>query len=120
MKNRHLYPANWPQLARACRERAGNRCQLCHISRGAERISRKGKPYKVALQACHKNHNERQREDAELLCMCAICHWWYDFEHWQLEEICRIERAKLARLVTPERITQARERACQRAVAYAM
>src|SRR5258708_38391617 len=119
MKNSHLYPANWPELARRCRERAGDKCQLCNISRGAERISRKGKPYKVSLQACHKDHRQRQREDAPLLCLCAICHWWHDFEHWQLEEECRLERAKLALLRTPERIARARQRACERAMACA-
>ena len=119
MKNKHLYPKNWPELARRCREQAGYRCELCGIERGAERISRRGNPYKVTLQACHEDHSQRQREDATLLCLCAICHWWFDFERWQLECWRELERLKHLRLLSAERIAQARQRACQRARAAA-
>lgn len=83
MRNRHLYPANWKELAQACKERAGFQCQICGIAQGAERISRRGNQYTVYLQAAHKDHNVRAYECAELLCLCAICHWWFDFEHAQ-------------------------------------
>jgi hypothetical protein len=115
MKNRHLYPKNWPELARQCRERAGGVCELCHVAQGDERVSRRGNVYKVSLQACHVDHSQRQQEDAPLLCLCAICHWWHDFEQWQLEQWRKLERAKHLRLLSRERIEQARQRACQRA-----
>jgi hypothetical protein len=92
MKNKHLYPPEWKQLSRACRERADFRCQICGIRQGMERISKRGNPYKVTLQACHKDHAQRSNPEAELLCLCAICHWWFDFEHWQLEIERRIAR----------------------------
>jgi hypothetical protein len=44
----------------------------------SERISKKGDPYRVTLAACHQDHSERWNPDAELLCLCEICHWWYD------------------------------------------
>jgi hypothetical protein len=115
MKNRHLYPKDWKRISSQCRERAGGKCEFCKIENGAERLSRKGKPYKVALAACHKNHDERYSPEADLLCLCEICHWWHDFEIWLLEQWRNLERAKHLKLLTPERIAQARARACQRA-----
>jgi len=115
MKNRHLYPPNWPLIAQKCRERAGGKCEHCGITNGAQRISRKGRTYRVALAACHKNHDERDKPDAELLCLCEICHWWHDFEAWLLEQWRNLERSKHLKLLTPERIALARARAVQRA-----
>lgn len=90
VKNKHLYPNNWEELSWACRERANWQCQICGIANRASRISNKGKPYRVTLQACHKDHSERLNPRAALLCLCEICHWWYDYEHHQLEEERRL------------------------------
>lgn len=78
MRNRHLYPSNWERLAEECRQRAGKKCQICGIEQGALRVSSKGNIYKVYLQAAHKDHRQRHREDAELLCLCSVCHWYHD------------------------------------------
>ncbi|MGH2480504.1 MAG: hypothetical protein ACRDHW_12690 [Ktedonobacteraceae bacterium] len=115
MKNQHLYPQHWKQISRKCREDAGWMCEFCHIAQGAERVSRRGNIYKVSLQACHENHRERRNPHAKLLCLCAICHWWMDFEQDQLELWRKLERLKHRRLLTPQRIALARVRALQRA-----
>ncbi|HLZ62589.1 MAG TPA: hypothetical protein VKR06_37060, partial [Ktedonosporobacter sp.] len=53
---RALYPENWPELRRACLERAGYKCEICGISQGARRKSKRtGEYYKVYLSAAHKN-----------------------------------------------------------------
>lgn len=110
MHNKHLYPAIWKQLSLACRERAGWKCEGCSIDQGAERISRRGNPYNVRLAACHMDHTERDNTEAELLCLCEICHWHHDFTQWQLEQWRTLEALKHARLITLKRITRARDR----------
>jgi hypothetical protein len=108
MRNKHFYPQNWPEIALQCKERAGWQCERCHIHQDAERISRRGKPYRVVLMACHKDHTQRKNPDAELLCLCCVCHWWFDFEMHQLEEWRALEHLKHQRLITPERIAAMR------------
>lgn len=34
-ENKALYPADWPAIARACKERAGWRCEHCGVAHGA-------------------------------------------------------------------------------------
>ncbi len=118
MHNKHLYPANWEELARACKERAGWQCERCGIASGKERISRRGLPYRVALMACHRDHSERQNPQAELLCLCAICHWWIDFEKWQIESWRKLESLKHQRLLSPKRIAALRVRAFRRVLQH--
>lgn len=82
MRNRKKYPANWPAIAAACKERAGWRCEHCSVKHRAWRKSKRtGRRYRVYLQAAHVNHLERGREDAALLCLCFTCHARYDYEH---------------------------------------
>lgn len=110
MRNKHLYPKHWKELSLRCREQAGWRCEGCSVAQGTERISRRGNLYSVRLAACHMNHEERNQPEAELLALCEICHWWHDFTQWQLEQWRTLEALKHARLITPKRITQARDR----------
>jgi hypothetical protein len=109
MKNRHLYPPNWKELSAKCREQAGKKCQICGIVQGAKRISRAGKEYTVYLQAAHRNHSERHSEQAGLLCLCAICHWWYDFEHLENEADRRIFRLKVEQIKKKADLERANE-----------
>ncbi|MGH2480705.1 MAG: hypothetical protein ACRDHW_13705 [Ktedonobacteraceae bacterium] len=114
MRNRHLYPKGWKQISFRCRELAGWKCEMCGIAQGDERLSRRGRLYKVALAACHKDHTARQQVDAALICLCQRCHWWHDYHLWQLEEWRKLERLKHRRLLTPKRIAQARAIVAQR------
>lgn len=34
-ENKERYPANWPEISKAIRERAGNKCEKCKVSNGA-------------------------------------------------------------------------------------
>jgi hypothetical protein len=100
MRNRKKYPANWQEIATACKARAGWRCEHCTIAHGDWRTSRRtGRPYRVWLQAAHKNHLERLREDAGLLCLCFACHARYDYRHDQRLREVRLECLKHRRLL---------------------
>ncbi len=82
MKYRELYPHNWEELARACKERAGWCCELCGIAHGMLAVSeRTGVVYVVYLAAAHLDHdpwNLRPR----LAALCPKCHGQYDWS-WQ-------------------------------------
>lgn len=91
MRNRKAYPANWLEIALACKEKAGWRCEHCRVKHRAWRISqRTGRRYRVYLQAAHKNHLDRGKSDAELLCLCFTCHARYDYAH-----DCRLAQIRL-------------------------
>lgn len=77
MRNRKSYPANWPELARICKERAAWRCQKCGIAHKTKRLSLwTGREWPVYLQAAHVNHDP-ENEAPELACVCPACHWRY-------------------------------------------
>jgi len=100
MNNRHLYPSEWQRISRQCRENAGWQCEHCGVKQGEVRLSRKGNLYYVTLQACHKDHTTRYNPEAELLCLCCACHWWYDFRHFQLEAERKIARLRMSACLT--------------------
>ena len=104
MRNKHLYPPDWKAIAERCKELAGYRCQHCQIEQGAERTSRRGNLYRVYLQACHKDHTQRHKPNAELLCLCVRCHWWFDFNQWLREQDIRIQRLKHRKLLEKAKV----------------
>lgn len=110
MRNKRLYPVAWAGLAWACKERAGWQCEHCQVAQGETRISRRGHPYIIYLQAAHKYHSERSQADAELLCLCVSCHARYDYQHDQRIAAIRLHTLKHRRLITPRRIARARAR----------
>ena len=57
------YPANWKDLATACKQRAGWRCEECGATEH--------------LGAAHVNHDP-ENPDPELRCLCWPCHSRYD------------------------------------------
>lgn len=111
MRNKKLYPPNWAEIARACKDRAGWKCEHCQIAQGETRISRRGRPYKIWLQAAHEKHIERAQEDAGLLCLCISCHARYDYLHDQRIKDIRLHSLKHKKLITPRRVAQARKKA---------
>jgi hypothetical protein len=115
MRNKHFYHKDWPEISRKFRERKGWQCERCGIKQGAERLSRKGNLYKVIVMACHEDHSQRHRADADLICLCCVCHWWRDFEAYQLDEWRKLERMKHQRLLTPQRIADMYVRVFNRA-----
>ena len=57
------YPVNWKDLATACKQRAGWRCEECGATEH--------------LGAAHVNHDP-ENPDPELRCLCWPCHGRYD------------------------------------------
>lgn len=76
--NRELYPSNWQDLARACKERANWKCEQCGMAHGSELVGRKrGNRYKVRLTAAHLDHDPENPEP-RLIALCEACHLRYD------------------------------------------
>jgi hypothetical protein len=77
---KHLYPSNWKQLSRECKERANWRCERCKVKQGAQRKSKRtGKWYRVWLHAAHVQLNDTHNPTPFLMCLCPRCHGRYDF-----------------------------------------
>lgn len=93
MTNERLYPANWRELAQACKERAGWKCEHCGIEQHTLVTSRKGTPYIVYLHAAHKHH-DKENGAPELVCLCIACHARYDREHQEREARIRLEQLR--------------------------
>lgn len=69
-----LYPPNWKELARACKERADWKCEECGVEHGTIRIGRKKKrPYKVRLSATHPD-NDPENPNPRLIALCELHH----------------------------------------------
>ena len=94
MKYRGLYPENWEELAYACKERAGWRCEGCHIVHGSQVVSeRTGVVYTVYLAAAHLDHDP-WNPVPRLAAFCPTCHGQYDYswdqrQRWLALEVYR-------------------------------
>ncbi len=76
---RWLYPPNWQELATACKQHAGYRCERCRIWQGATRKSKRtGKRYQVWLHAAHVHLHDTRNPAPALKCLCPTCHGTYD------------------------------------------
>ncbi len=94
IERRKQYPKNWEALARQCKERAGWKCEQCHIRHGAIRTSRRtGAVYTVFLHAAHKHH-DIGNPNPILLCLCPTCHGRYDYQYRMLQKRRNHERLK--------------------------
>lgn len=76
-KAKQDYHPNFERRANWRKKRVGYACEQCGAKRHEERISREGRPYKVALNAAHVNHDPHKR-DAKLIILCQVCHLRYD------------------------------------------
>jgi hypothetical protein len=99
-ERRKLYPRDWEQLARQCKEQAGKQCEFCHIRQGEKRISKRtGNRYVVFLHAAHANHDIGNPTPV-LLCLCPTCHGLYDFRHRMRVQRLQSEQLKHRMLLT--------------------
>jgi hypothetical protein len=79
MRNRWLYPDNWEELAWACKERAGWRCEHCGIEHLAQAVNeRTGVISIVYLVAAHLDHDP-WNPYPRLAALCPSCHGRYDY-----------------------------------------
>ena len=93
-ERRKLYPKNWVKLARQCKEKAGWKCEFCHITQGKKRKSKRtGKHYVVFLHAAHANH-DIDNPNPKLLCLCPTCHARMDYRHRIRQQQINQERLK--------------------------
>lgn len=76
--DRSKYPANWDEISRAIRERAGWRCEFCGIPNGSA-ATKSGKP--VILTVAHLDHDTTNSDPANLRALCQACHLGYDLTH---------------------------------------
>jgi hypothetical protein len=100
---RSRYPRNWPALARACKELAGWRCEVCEVAHGTELISRRtGNCYQVALHAAHLDHDPAN-PCPRLKAMCPRCHGRFDFRSGERRGWLALEMLKHRLLLQQQR-----------------
>jgi hypothetical protein len=89
-ENRSRYPADWPAISLAIKERAGWQCECeGECGRGTHKgrcPNRHGEPAygtgsKVVLTTAHLDHVPERVDPANLRAMCQGCHLHYDREH---------------------------------------
>jgi hypothetical protein len=89
-ENRDRYPADWPEISKAIKERAGWRCECegeCRRPGCAGRCpNRHGEPAYgtgsvVVLTTAHLDHTPENCDPANLKAMCQGCHLHYDRDH---------------------------------------
>lgn len=64
-RNKHLYPANWKEIATTAKDATGWRCLGCGAPHG---------PSPHVLTVHHLNHTPADCSDANLLVCCQRCH----------------------------------------------
>lgn len=89
-ENRNRYPADWPAISLAIKERGGWQCEcLGECGRGTHEgrcPNRHGEPAygtgsKVVLTTAHRDHQPENVDPANLFAACQGCHLHYDREH---------------------------------------
>src|SRR6266702_55687 len=93
-ERRKHYPDNWDDLSWQCKERAGWKCEFCHIRQGRKRKSKRtGHWYRVYLHAAHRDH-DLGNPNPVLLCLCPACHGKYDYRYRMSQQQVSLERMK--------------------------
>ena len=94
MKHRWLYPPHWEELALACKQRAGWKCEHCGVLHGTTAVSKRtGVVYVIYLAAAHLDHDP-WNFFPRLVALCPSCHGRYDWSHeerlrWLALEVVR-------------------------------
>ena len=93
-ERRKQYPDNWDDLSWQCKERAGWKCEFCHVKQGKKRKSKRtGQWYRVYLHAAHRDHDISNPHPV-LLCLCPTCHGKYDYRSRMRQKRLNHERLK--------------------------
>ena len=90
-ENRSRYPADWPAISRAIKERAGWQCECLgecgrNTHKGDRCPNRHGQPAYgtgsiVVLTTAHLDHTPENCDPENLRAMCQGCHLHYDKDH---------------------------------------
>jgi 5-methylcytosine-specific restriction endonuclease McrA len=75
VRDKSRYPANWEQISKRIRERAGYKCEWCGAENG-KRHPVTGSH--VVLTVAHLDHTPENCEDSNLVALCQRCHLRYD------------------------------------------
>ena len=89
---RELYPPNWPEIARAVKERANWTCEGC-----GKQCRRPGEPFdthKRTLTVSHQDHNPANCDLSNLKALCAPCHLRYDALHHAQTRKMKVKEGK--------------------------
>lgn len=83
-ENRARYPADWPAISRAARERAGWRCEGSPAFPDCRAVN--GEPHpvtgsRVVLTVGHLDHQPEHCDPSNLRAWCQRCHLVYDADH---------------------------------------
>ena len=85
------YPSNWDEIARACKDAAGWKCQDCGMQ-----CRRPGEPFdthKRTMSVMHLDHNPQNCASENLRAACSKCHLRYDLKH-HMQNAARTRRAQ--------------------------
>jgi hypothetical protein len=93
------YAQNWLQQSLACRMLACNACEVCHVERGTELVSKAGNKYICYPAACHINMYDEKNENAELVFMCIACHAAYDSAYHNSQKAIKHRALQLSMLL---------------------
>jgi hypothetical protein len=94
MKWRWAYPKNWDELARACKERAGWKCEACGIAHRAHVIRYEtGEVKRAILCAAHLDH-DIWNPHPRLQALCGSCHARYDYSERERARWFALERRR--------------------------
>lgn len=92
VRDRWLYPPNWDEMARACKQRAGWQCEFCGVPHGTPAVSeRTGVVYTIYLAAAHLDHDPWNAEP-QLAALCPSCHARYDYSWRERERRVALEQ----------------------------
>ncbi len=112
--DRSRYPKNWPEISRAVRAAAGNRCQFC---RAENHRPHPATGSRVVLTVAHLDDDPQNNDPRNLRALCQRCHLAYDApihaaharETWRRK---RLARAQLARRLQPSLFDLVDEAGC--------
>ena len=100
------YPRNWRELALACKQRAGWKCEVCRVQQGTKRTSqRTGVVYTVFLHAAHTKLHDTCNPDPTLKALCPTCHGRLDWQLRKSEAEEAFEKHKHELLLSSRRLT---------------
>lgn len=93
-ENKRRYPRDWPQVSKAIRQRAGNRCEGSPDYPECRAVN--GQPHpdtgaRVILTVAHLDHQPENCDPTNLRAWCQRCHLHFDRHHHR--ETRRAQRA---------------------------
>jgi len=79
IKDKSLYPKDWPQIAAAVKAEADYQCEKC--GRQCRRPGETFDTHRRTATTAHCNHDPADCRPVNLWCACAPCHLRYDAAH---------------------------------------